>query len=189
MLGHDPARRLEIERFTAVVARRLAAVDEVVALRRDAGAEAATAAIRTGRGRALMDTVRQAIARLARDEERRLAERAGAERAWTRRTEGAITVGLLTAFGVGVLATLLVRHELRERRASERAAREARDAAEGANRAKSEFLARMSHELRTPLNSVIGFSNLLIRRRGDALGADGRTWPSGCATTGCTCCG
>jgi PAS domain S-box-containing protein len=37
----------------------------------------------------------------------------------------------------------------------------ARDEAESADRAKSEFLSRMSHELRTPLNAILGFGQLL----------------------------
>lgn len=46
------------------------------------------------------------------------------------------------------------------RRAKEEAER-ARDAAQQADVAKSEFLSRMSHELRTPLNSILGFAQIM----------------------------
>ncbi|HEY2067003.1 MAG TPA: PAS domain S-box protein [Gemmatimonadaceae bacterium] len=64
---------------------------------------------------------------------------------------------------------LAVWHDISEQKKVEEALRAAKDAAESANRTKSEFMTRMNHELRTPLTAIIGFSRVLIQGKEGAL--------------------
>ncbi|HTZ17397.1 MAG TPA: HAMP domain-containing sensor histidine kinase [Dissulfurispiraceae bacterium] len=71
-----------------------------------------------------------------------------------------IAKGWLYVFVTSLLLYWMIRHfSISRKKAME--AEIAKEAAEAANKAKSDFLANMSHELRTPLNSIIGFSEIM----------------------------
>ncbi|MEM7535274.1 MAG: GAF domain-containing protein [Chloroflexota bacterium] len=63
-------------------------------------------------------------------------------------------------FGEPVILTGIF--DLSERKQNEQMLQEAKEVAEAANQAKSQFLSTMTHELRTPMNGVLGMTSLLM---------------------------
>jgi signal transduction histidine kinase len=181
--GDNPLQQRQLAALGQLIDHRLATLEHHLATRRGAGFDSTRAAIiRAGGGKAIMDSVRQAVTAIEAEERQQLAVRT---RALARREQAILLVvaigttlaAVLAALISGTLSryastqtqlnrTLMDQADELEEQAVElemmnEALEERTVGAEKANQTKARFVATLSHDLRTPLNAIIGYADLM----------------------------
>jgi len=162
----DAAQR--VDSLAPLVVTHLADLDRIAELRARTSVDSVAAAMRDEDILQTHDRLDAMLSELRDDQRLLFAARSRDQAARASDAGILLAIGLLVSFIAAVLALSNIRRYLTQRRKLElqRAAvleREhaARNAAEEANRAKTDFLRMMSHELRTPLTAIQGYLELL----------------------------
>jgi len=155
--GYNPDVQTKIHKLTD---QKIEELRETILIHRREGPEAAKQILLAGRGKLLMDDIRDAVGNHLKELEAHMSaldEAMMRDLRWDFYSMVGTSVAALVS---GLIAWLLLRDSVRQALREERLSAD-KHRAEQADREKSAFLATMSHEIRTPMNAILGFGELL----------------------------
>jgi len=152
-----------LDSLEQLINQKIELCNELIALRKSKGFEAALAEVLTDKGIILMDDIRRLTNTMILYENKTFQETFNIEVSSGDNTIDIIILGNVIALLFLIIALFILNQDIKHRIRVEGELKVAKQVAEDANKIQEQFLANMSHEIRTPMNAVVGMSNLILQ--------------------------